>query len=110
MVVETLSLDTINVNSLQSLLQTLQTLQKLRVGTERIRSWYGAGYAQCHTEYGSCHRIEQYSRNHGQKYFCFHCFFLFYWFVLKFTLHAVLFLVESLVFSGLLLAEGQEFA
>lgn len=43
MVVETLSLDTINVNSLQNLLQTLQTLQKLRVGTERVRSWYGAG-------------------------------------------------------------------
>ena len=40
MVVETLSLDTINVNSLQNL---LQTLQKLRVGTERVRSWYGAG-------------------------------------------------------------------
>lgn len=38
MVVETLSLDTINVNSLQNLLQTLQTLQKLRVGTERVRS------------------------------------------------------------------------
>lgn len=35
MVVETLSLDTINVNSLQNL---LQTLQKLRVGTERVRS------------------------------------------------------------------------
>ena len=45
MVVETLSLDTINVNSLQSLLQTLQTLQKLRVGMERVRSWYGAGLA-----------------------------------------------------------------
>lgn len=45
MVVETLSLDTINVNSLQNLLQTLQTLQKLRVGTERVRSWYGAGLA-----------------------------------------------------------------
>ena len=43
MVVETLSLDTINVNSLQNLLQTLQTLQKLRVGTERVRSWYGEG-------------------------------------------------------------------
>lgn len=38
MVVETLFLDTINVNSLQNLLQTLQTLQKLRVGTERVRS------------------------------------------------------------------------
>lgn len=38
MVVETLSLDTINVNSLQNLLQTLQTLQKLRVGTELVRS------------------------------------------------------------------------
>ena len=38
MVVETLSLDTINVNSLQSLLQTLQTMQRLRVGTERARS------------------------------------------------------------------------
>ena len=38
MVVETLSLDTINVNSLQNLLQTLQTLQKLRVGTERVLS------------------------------------------------------------------------
>lgn len=38
MVVETLSLDTINANSLQNLLQTLQTLQKLRVGTERVRS------------------------------------------------------------------------
>ncbi len=45
MVVETLSLDTINVNSLQSLLQTLQTMQRLRVGTERVRSWYGAGLA-----------------------------------------------------------------
>ena len=45
MVVETLSLDTINVNSLQSLLQTLQTLQRLRVGTERVRSWYGTGLA-----------------------------------------------------------------
>ena len=43
MVVETLSLDTINVNSLQSLLQTLQTLQRLRVGTERVRRRYGAG-------------------------------------------------------------------
>ena len=42
MVVETLSLDTINANSLQSLLQTLQTMQRLRVGTERVRSWYGA--------------------------------------------------------------------
>lgn len=41
-VVETLSLDTINVNSLQSLQQTLQTLQKLRVGTERVRS--GSSY------------------------------------------------------------------
>lgn len=41
-VVETLSLDTINANSLQSL---LQTLQKLRVGTERVRSWYGASLA-----------------------------------------------------------------
>ncbi len=38
MVVETLSLDTINVNSLQNLLQTLQTLQKLRVGTELVRN------------------------------------------------------------------------
>ena len=38
MVVETLSLDTINVNSLQNLLQTLQTMQRLRVGTERARS------------------------------------------------------------------------
>ena len=38
MVVETLSLDTINVNSLQNLLQTLQTLQKLRVDTELVRS------------------------------------------------------------------------
>ena len=38
MVVETLSLDKINVNSLQNLLQTLQTLQKLRVGTELVRS------------------------------------------------------------------------
>lgn len=42
MVVETLSLDTINANSLQSL---LQTLQRLRVGTERVRSWYGTGLA-----------------------------------------------------------------
>ena len=38
MVVETLSLDTINANSLQSLQQTLQTMQRLRVGTERVRS------------------------------------------------------------------------
>lgn len=38
MVVETLSLDTIHVNSLQNLLQTLQTLQKLRVGTELVRN------------------------------------------------------------------------
>ena len=45
MVVETLSLDTINANSLQSLQQTLQTVQRLRVGTERVRSWYGAGLA-----------------------------------------------------------------
>lgn len=45
MVVETLSLDTINANSLQSLQQTLQTMQRLRVGTERVRSWYGAGLA-----------------------------------------------------------------
>ena len=45
MVVETLSLDTINANSLQSLLQTLQTLRRLRVGTERVRSWYVAGLA-----------------------------------------------------------------
>ena len=45
MVVKTLSLDTINANSLQSLLQTLQTMQRLRVGTERVRSWYGAGLA-----------------------------------------------------------------
>ena len=45
MVVETLSLDTINANSLQSLQQTLQTMQRLRVGTERVRSWYGAGQA-----------------------------------------------------------------
>ena len=37
MVVETLSLDTINANSLQSLQQTLQTMQRLRVGTERVR-------------------------------------------------------------------------
>ena len=43
MVVETLSLDTISANSLQSLQQTLQTMQRLRVGTERVRSWYGAG-------------------------------------------------------------------
>ena len=45
MVVKTLSLDTINANSLQSLQQTLQTMQRLRVGTERVRSWYGAGLA-----------------------------------------------------------------
>ena len=45
MVVETLSLDTINANSLQSLQQTLQIMQRLRVGTERVRSWYGAGLA-----------------------------------------------------------------
>ena len=38
MVVETLSLDTINANSLQSLQQTLQTMQRLRVGTELVRS------------------------------------------------------------------------
>ena len=38
MVVKTLSLDTINANSLQSLQQTLQTMQRLRVGTERVRS------------------------------------------------------------------------
>ena len=42
MVVETLSLDTINANSLQSLQQTLQTMQRLRVGTERVRS--GSSY------------------------------------------------------------------
>ena len=36
MVVETLSLDTINANSLQSLQQTLQTMQRLRIGTERV--------------------------------------------------------------------------
>ena len=42
---EILSLGTINANSLQSLLQALQTLQRLRVGTERVRSWYGAGLA-----------------------------------------------------------------
>ena len=36
MVVETLSLDTINANSLQNLQQTLQTMQRLRVGTERV--------------------------------------------------------------------------
>ena len=29
--------------TLQSLQQILQTLQRLRVGTERVRSWYGAG-------------------------------------------------------------------
>ena len=45
MVVKTLSLDTINANSLHSLQQTLQTMQRLRVGTERVRSWYGAGLA-----------------------------------------------------------------
>ena len=45
MVVETLSLDTINANSLHSLQQTLQIMQRLRVGTERVRSWYGAGLA-----------------------------------------------------------------
>ena len=28
---------------MQSLQQILQTLQRLRVGTERVRSWYGAG-------------------------------------------------------------------
>ena len=33
--------------------------------------------------------------------------FPFYWFVLKFTLHTVLFLVESLVLFGLLLTEGE---
>ena len=38
MVVETLSLDTINANSLHSLQQTLQIMQRLRVGTERVRS------------------------------------------------------------------------
>ena len=38
MVVKTLSLDTINANSLQSLQQTLQTMQRLRVGTELVRS------------------------------------------------------------------------
>ena len=38
MVVETLSLDTINANSLHSLQQTLQTMQRLRVGTELVRS------------------------------------------------------------------------
>ena len=42
MVVETLSLDTINANSLQSLQQTLQTMQRLRGGTERVRS--GSSY------------------------------------------------------------------
>ena len=42
MVVETLSLDTINANSLQSLQQTLQTMQRLRVGTELVRS--GSSY------------------------------------------------------------------
>ena len=45
MVVETLSLDTINANSLQSLQQTLQTMQRLRVGTERVRRGYGVGLA-----------------------------------------------------------------
>ena len=42
MVVETLSLDTINANSLHSLQQTLQTMQRLRVGTELVRS--GSSY------------------------------------------------------------------
>ena len=34
-----------NNSSLQGLQQTLQTLQKLRLGTERVRSRYGAGPA-----------------------------------------------------------------
>ena len=32
-----------NYNLRKRCMQTLQTLQRLRVGTERVRSWYGAG-------------------------------------------------------------------
>ena len=57
MVVETLSLDTINANSLHSLQQTLQIMQRLRVGTERVRSWYGAGLVLIEILINEIHRF-----------------------------------------------------
>lgn len=36
-------LHSLTFNLCKVLQQTLQTLQRLRVGTERVRSWYGAG-------------------------------------------------------------------
>ena len=54
----------------------------------------------------SCKRIEQQSCNHGQN--CFHSFCIIGLY-LKFTLHAVLLLVESLILLGLLFAECKEF-
>ena len=38
-------LHSLTINLRKVCMQTLQTLRRLRLGTERVRSWYGAGLA-----------------------------------------------------------------